>query len=91
MNDSVHLIVGQCCEACEGAGEAFCEYANAMRTCPECMGTGVVDEDTDVLDEERKRELEDFAGDCIRNGGGDPHMDNAGSHRTSEAQHNERG
>jgi len=77
MNDSVDLIVGQCCEACGGDGENYCEYAHAMRTCPECMGMGVVDEDTHVLEEERKRELEEFAGDCIRNSGGDPNMPNA--------------
>ena len=47
-----------------------------------CMGTGVVDEDTYVLDEERKRELEEFAGDCIRNSGGDPDMPNSDLDRT---------
>jgi len=56
--------------------EGLDKILDACKPVP-CMGTGVVDEDTYVLDEERKRELEEFAGDCIRNSGGDPDMPNA--------------
>ena len=44
-------LLGQCCEACGGDGENYCEYAHAMRTCPECMGTGVVDIEQILEDE----------------------------------------
>ena len=70
MNDKVDSDVGQCCNVCGGGGENYCEYAHAIRKCPECLGTGIVDED------ERKRELAEFAGDCIRNSGGDPDLPN---------------
>jgi len=54
-------IEGQCCEACNGEGENYCEYAHAMRTCPECMGTGVVDSEQ-ILDNEITDRVENMDG-----------------------------
>ena len=41
----VDVLVGHCCEACDGEGHTECELTGAMRACPECLGTGVIDDD----------------------------------------------
>jgi|GEM_PF-6812464 len=50
--NTVELLVGHACYACEGDGHYVCELTGHRRACPVCMGTGVDDSDDPYDDDE---------------------------------------
>lgn len=41
----VNALVGHCCDFCFGEGNYECELSGCTRVCPECHGTGVIEDE----------------------------------------------